>query len=240
MKINKPEFTATETDQMNSTNLSFRLEQLGELLNGLGLAPDLQLKLDDLCNCIRQSATAIEEESKFQKHKIAEVEKLAQTDELTKILNRRGFIHQLNRTLAAAERYNEKSLLAFIDLDGFKPVNDTLGHLAGDEVLKNVARILTDNIRTTDFVGRVGGDEFAIVLSRTCPDQGIDRIEALDRVINSSFAIWEGKQIQLKASFGSYIFGAGDDANDIIAAADQNMYESKRLSRDFSFQAAFA
>lgn len=240
MKINIPEFTVTEPDLTNGTNLSFSLEMLREQLNGLELTHDLRVKLDGLCNSIDQSAKSIEEALRFQKHKIAEVEKLAQTDELTRILNRRGFVQQLNRTLAAAERYNEKNLLAFIDLDGFKPVNDTLGHLAGDEVLQSIARILSENIRTTDFVGRVGGDEFAIVLSRTCPDQGMDRIETLDQVVNSSFAMWEGKQIQLRASFGTYIFGAGDDANAIIAAADQNMYESKRLSRDFSFQAAFA
>ena len=239
MKINLPEHTIVEPELFNSANLTRNLVQLEEHLEDLNLGNELKHQLSHICNSIHKSAKSIDRVMRIQNHKIAEAERLAQTDELTRILNRRGFEKQLERALASANRYDEKGVLGFIDLDGFKPVNDTLGHLAGDKVLKTVATLLSNSIRSTDFVGRVGGDEFAVVLSRTCPHEGLERIEHLEHSLNSSVAQWEGNHIQLKASFGTYVFGPGDMADDIMSAADQNMYESKRLSQNFSIRAAF-
>ena len=91
------------------------------------------------------------------RERIAQLEKLAMTDELTGLLNRRGFERELQRTLALASRYEEPGLLVYVDLDGFKLVNDTYGHAAGDAVLKRVSRLLTDNLRCTDLVVRLVG-----------------------------------------------------------------------------------
>jgi diguanylate cyclase (GGDEF)-like protein len=165
------------------------------------------------------------------RERIAQLEKLAMTDELTGLLNRRGFERELQRTLALASRYEEPGLLVYVDLDGFKLVNDTYGHAAGDAVLKRVSRLLTDNLRRTDFVGRLGGDEFAMLLPRTSPKGGANRIRALRRLLDPVVVLWKGATITLRASFGVQTYGgdAGADGARLLSRADASMYQTKQL-----------
>ncbi len=172
--------------------------------------------------------------------RIAELEHLSLTDELTGLLNRRGFQMELKRTLASAERYDEQGALVYIDLDGFKPINDTYGHAAGDEVLTRVAAIIEDNVRDTDFVGRMGGDEFAVVLTRTTWNDGLKRAEVLDKILNDSYTTWNGRLIAIRASFGFQGYYAKDESANLINRADQAMYETKRLRTLLSSENAIA
>ena len=167
-----------------------------------------------------------------QRDRITYLERLTMTDELTGLLNRRGFQAQLRRALAAADRYDERGLLAYVDLDGFKPVNDTYGHAAGDEVLRQVARVLNDNVRDTDCVGRLGGDEFAILLTRTSPKDGVKRARWLEELVNTTVVDWQGRNIALRASFGFQRYGPKDDEHDLLKRADTAMYNAKRLRGD--------
>jgi GGDEF domain-containing protein len=96
--------------------------------------------------------------------KIAELEARADVDPLLDILNRCGFERELNRSLSYIGRYGAAAALVYLDLDGFKAVNDRDGHAAGDALLKRVARALTAHVRASDVVGRLGGDEFAVLL----------------------------------------------------------------------------
>ena len=98
-------------------------------------------------NVLLSEAESLRKTVDEQTDRIAHLEALATTDELTGTLNRRGFEEELDRLLARAERKNEEGVLVYVDLDGFKPVNDTFGHAAGDEVLRQVARVLTENVR---------------------------------------------------------------------------------------------
>lgn len=167
-----------------------------------------------------------------QRDRITYLERLTMTDELTGLLNRRGFQAQLRRALAAADRYDERGLLAYVDLDGFKPVNDTYGHAAGDEVLRQVARVLNDNVRDTDCVGRLGGDEFAILLTRTSPKDGVKRARWLEELVNNTVVDWQGRSITLRASFGFQRYGPKDDELELLKRADSAMYETKRRRGD--------
>ncbi len=167
-----------------------------------------------------------------QRDRIMYLERLTMTDELTGLLNRRGFQAQLRRALAAANRYEERGLLAYVDLDGFKPVNDTYGHAAGDEVLRQVARVLNDNVRDTDCVGRLGGDEFAILLTRTSPKDGVKRARWLEELVNTTVVDWQGRNIALRASFGFQRYGPKDDEHELLKRADSAMYNAKRLRGD--------
>ncbi|MDP6120860.1 MAG: GGDEF domain-containing protein [Rhodospirillales bacterium] len=121
-----------------------------------------------------EAASRAERRMAEQQRRIAHLERLAATDELTGALNRRGFESALKRHLAEARRHHEPSVLVIADLDGFKPINDTYGHRAGDKVLRRVARLLMNNVRKTDYVGRLGGDEFAVLLTRTSHFDGND------------------------------------------------------------------
>lgn len=163
------------------------------------------------------------------RERIAQLEKLAMTDELTGLLNRRGFETELQRTLALASRYEETGLLVYVDLDGFKLVNDTYGHAAGDAVLQRVARLLTGNLRCTDFVGRLGGDEFAVLLPRTSSKRGANRIQALRRLLDPVIVSWKGATVMVRASLGVQTYGGDSEADgaQLLSRADASMYQSK-------------
>jgi len=160
---------------------------------------------------------------------IEEMERVASTDELTGAYNRRGFEREFRRVLAAAERYNETGILIYADLDGFKPINDTYGHAAGDHVLREVVRTLDENVRPHDLIGRLGGDEFAVLLTRTDWKKGMERAEILKHVLNTKYVKWNSKHIAIRASLGFQRFGPGDCNKKLLMEADTAMYEAKRL-----------
>lgn len=151
------------------------------------------------------------------------------TDELTGVLNRRGFAGRLEEALAAARRYGETGVLILVDLDDFKPVNDRLGHAAGDTALRHMATLLADNVRDTDHVGRLGGDEFAVLLTRTPRELGLQRAEAIARMLDTTVFRWDGRSVRLRASVGFQAYAAGDTAEHLLACADRAMYATKRL-----------
>ncbi len=174
--------------------------------------------------------------------RISELEQLAITDELTGLLNRRGFQGELKRALSSASRYGEQGVLIYIyiDLDDFKPINDTFGHAAGDEVLRRVAGLLRDNVRDADYVGRMGGDEFAILLTRTTWEDGLSRTEEMDRLLNTSCSSWQGRMIKIGASLGLQAYGSMDNGQELLGRADAAMYQTKRLRTDVTARQAIA
>ena len=161
--------------------------------------------------------------------RIEEMEHLARTDELTGAYNRRGFDQEFKRVLAAANRYGETGVLIYVDLDGFKPINDTYGHAAGDLILCEVVRILEENVREHDFVARLGGDEFAVLLTRTTWKNGLERAELLKHLLNTTSVKWHDKNIAVRASLGFQRFGPDDCDKALLKKADNAMYEAKRL-----------
>jgi diguanylate cyclase (GGDEF)-like protein len=122
-------------------------------------------------------------------------------------------------------------VLIFVDLDEFKPINDTHGHAAGDEVLTTVANLIRTQVRDTDYVGRLGGDEFAILLPRSNKRNGVRRAEELDRKINNAYASWGGNNIQIKASCGVHMYAADAELKPLLEAADAAMYAIKQERR---------
>ena len=160
--------------------------------------------------------------------RIATLEAMTFTDELTGLENRRGFGRQLWRVLAVAQRHGGTGVLSYIDLDNFKEINDGIGHQAGDAVLRHVAVLLDNNVRATDFVSRIGGDEFAAILVHTGQRGGRRRAAALDRLINGAVVEYGAFDIPVRASFGVTLFRFGDKAEALLARADALMYGNKR------------
>ena len=167
-----------------------------------------------------------------QATRIAYLEELATSDELTGVLNRRGFEAELKRVLARAKRDVEQGILVYIDLDDFKPINDTYGHSAGDEVLRKVASLLNELTRDMDVVGRLGGDEFAIILVNTSQENGLARAETLNTALNEASLFWQGKQLTIQASFGMQSYQSGDAAHALLQSADEAMYKIKKVKED--------
>ncbi|WND02472.1 GGDEF domain-containing protein [Temperatibacter marinus] len=172
-------------------------------------------------------AAAAEQRMSEQRDRISYLENLSITDELTGITNRRGLRRFLGTTLASVNRHKEAGVLGFIDLDGFKQINDTYGHLAGDTILRHVSHILKNAIRPTDEVSRISGDEFAIVLTRCTSEEGVERLTQIQTLINSSTINFGGIDIPIECSIGHHPFAQGTDPSKLIEQADLSMYKNK-------------
>jgi diguanylate cyclase (GGDEF)-like protein len=159
--------------------------------------------------------------------KVAELEARADTDPLLDILNRRGFERELTRALAYVKRYATPAALVYLDLDGFKPVNDSHGHAAGDAVLKDVAATLVRNVRASDMVARLGGDEFVILLWNLGETQAAAKAAALEEAIGATCTPWNGTGLSVGASAGHAPLSPGDQAADVLARADHAMFLRK-------------
>ena len=155
---------------------------------------------------------------------------LARVDPLTGALNARSFFEVTGQEVARARRAERPLTVVYLDLDGFKAVNDTFGHSAGDEVLRVVSDMLCSGTRPADVVGRLGGDEFALVLPETDADEAA---KPLDRIRT---AVKEGAGklgYGISASIGAVtFFRPPDDVNALIHAADEAMYEAKHRGKD--------
>ncbi|HET9715606.1 MAG TPA: GGDEF domain-containing protein [Pseudolabrys sp.] len=159
--------------------------------------------------------------------RIGELEARADIDPLLDILNRRGFERELKRALAHMKRYGTQAALMFVDLDGFKAINDRYGHAAGDELLKAVARELLSHVRSSDVVGRLGGDEFGVLIWRVDEQQAIAKGRELERLI-ATVGINHGRaRVEVTASVGAASLVADVVPGDVISAADRAMYARK-------------
>ncbi len=158
---------------------------------------------------------------------IAELEARADVDPLLDILNRRGFERELKRSLAYLQRYNGEAVLLFIDLDGFKAVNDRHGHTAGDALLKAVARELVGHVRVSDVVARLGGDEFGVLLWNLGAAQAAAKAHSLERLIEAVTVAYGEARIATSASVGLVPLVAGAAPEQMIDAADKAMYARK-------------
>jgi len=159
--------------------------------------------------------------------KMAELEAKADVDPLLDIFNRRGFMRELERALAYVKRYGNPAALIYLDLDGFKPVNDRHGHAAGDAVLHAVAKTLTANVRASDTVARLGGDEFAVLLWNLDEARAVAKAAALEQTIAATVIPWKAATLAVGASAGVAVLGPGDQAPAVLARADHAMYARK-------------
>lgn len=164
--------------------------------------------------------------------RIVVLENLATTDELTSLKNRRGFFEAFQHEIETCSRMKTVGgLLVMIDLDNFKSVNDTYGHMAGDAALKLVARTLSGEIRKTDVAARLGGDEFVLLLSNTTKEKAVSRAQMISWQLNNLSLAWDGDIIPLQASIGLKEFGSKDRIESILQSADETMYANKNASK---------
>jgi len=163
--------------------------------------------------------------------RIADLEARADVDPLLDILNRRGFERELSRSISHVGRYGTPAALMFIDLDGFKAVNDRHGHAVGDSVLRAVAAELTGHVRASDVVGRLGGDEFGVLMWHVAPPLAEAKARDLERLIERLALAQSGAVLSVGASAGIVPLSAGVGSAVLIDAADHAMYARKRERR---------
>jgi diguanylate cyclase (GGDEF)-like protein/PAS domain S-box-containing protein len=162
-----------------------------------------------------------------------EMSYLAQHDALTGLLNRREFEIRLERCLGTAAEEGRQHALFYLDLDEFKLVNDTSGHLAGDELLKQVTALLASQLRRGDTLARLGGDEFGVLLEDTSPERSRALGEALRAAVRAHRFVWQDRIFEIGVSLGAVMIDrASGDIAQVLSAADAACYVAKEAGRN--------
>ncbi|MEL6379989.1 MAG: GGDEF domain-containing protein [Pseudomonadota bacterium] len=194
------------------------------------LTPRVQAALQTLMAeiaSLRQSVTHLKDQVKA-------AEAQADQDPLLPVLNRRAFMRDLDRALAMARRYGTRAVLVFIDVDGLKSINDGHGHAAGDAALTHLVTTITDNIRSGDSFGRLGGDEFGLLLAETDAPLATTKMENLAARVRQTPIEVEAAMVPVRLSYG--LCALSEAATDhtltseaLLALADTRMYARKGL-----------
>jgi diguanylate cyclase (GGDEF)-like protein len=179
----------------------------------------------------RRQFAALKAELAAAQARIDELQAWADTDFLLNIYNRRGFERELDRSIAYIRRYKATGALIVLDVDRLKPINDTFGHAAGDVVLKGVVAVLMRHVRSSDIVGRLGGDEFGLLLWNLTEADALAKAAALEDAIDRLTFVFKGRPVVAGASAGIALIGAADEAANVMAAADRAMYARKAARR---------
>jgi len=192
---------------------------------------ELTPRVRDTIMAFLREMDGLKQELTQTRTRLDEVEKTADLDAVLPILNRRAFIRELTRYIAFTTRYSTPASLIYFDLNHLKQTNDTLGHAAGDALLAKFAKILLSHVRESDCVGRMGGDEFAILLSHANQGQALKKAMALADFAAKAPGQWNGHAIPISFAYGAFELKAGDKAEAAIAKADEAMYAQKRARR---------
>ncbi len=159
--------------------------------------------------------------------RIEQLDQLAHQDVLMALPNRRGFMRELDRLVARAARYGTPAAMLFVDLDGLKIINDTFGHQAGDQALIQVAQLLSAGVRRGDIVGRLGGDEFGILLEQASEASAHETAARLGDVIAACDFLHDGDVLPLSVAIGVAMIDGQASPAEVMAQADEEMYRRK-------------
>ena len=229
-----PELKRAPSPELAPDTIVTKLSQLVRFTEHvkIGKSTDGAKAIKEIAALTHSLVAEISDHLRLQERRIADLESLATTDALTRVLNRRGFEDCLAHELSVARRHGVGGVLIMVDLDEFEPINDVYGHVAGDEVLRAVSELLRGHIRDTDYIGRLGGDEFAVLLPRSNKRNGVRRAEDLDLKLNNVHAVWNKNQIPIKASCGAHMYSAKAELKELLEAADAAMYKIKQERRE--------
>lgn len=177
---------------------------------------------------LRDEIARLKTENRALKIAVDELERIVDRDTLTPLFNRRYFLSELVKRKALLSRHNVQSALLFVDVDDLKIINDEHGHAAGDFALIEIAQRLVDNVRTSDIVARMGGDEFALLLDHVDEMSMQEKAETLRQALASRPADYNGVELNLSASIGGVMIAPDESESEMLARADKEMYRFKR------------
>jgi diguanylate cyclase (GGDEF)-like protein len=186
---------------------------------------------DDRARQAEKTIRGLRTKLKTAQRRVTELEAAADTDFLLEIPNRRGFERELQRAIAYMKRYRASGALIVLDVDRLKPINDSFGHAAGDEVLKTIVGALTRQVRASDVVGRLGGDEFALLLWNLSETDAKAKAASFEQTIDELSFVFRGQHVTAGASAGVALLGPQSDAGRALEEADAAMYVRKASRR---------
>jgi diguanylate cyclase (GGDEF)-like protein len=159
--------------------------------------------------------------------RVGQLDTLAHRDPLVHLPNRRSFLVSLEHLIERVNRFGGPAAVMYIDVDGLKAINDTFGHIAGDEALIEVSQLLVSSVRNSDCVARMGGDEFAILLEHTDERRAWQMaLRVVETVVGSQFC-FNGSCLPLSVAVGVGMIASGDNPRSVIERADKQMYRVK-------------
>jgi diguanylate cyclase len=194
-------------------------------------ATDTQRVADELID-LRDRANRAEAEVQRLQRELDQMAELVTHDLLTGVLNRKGLESAIDRESRRAERQGTHLCLALLDVDNFKRLNDTLGHLAGDAALKHLADVSRRSLRPQDTIGRYGGEEFIIILPDTEPTEAAEVVRRLQRDLSTHLFLQGEQHVLITFSAGVTELRADEPVADAIARADAAMYRAKRAGKN--------
>lgn len=242
MKVDKPSGRTTgvaATRRVSPAKTSERASnaarQVTDSVSIMGIPEaEMTVKVRDAIMTLIKEVETLRKDLDNTRARLNDLDRLAHEDTLVPAANRRAFVRELSRMISFAERYGTNSSLAFFDLNDFKALNDTHGHAAGDAALVHVTNLLLENIRESDIVGRLGGDEFGVILVGAEEDIAHDKTESLAELIQNTPIKWENESLRVGVSYGVYTFKKGVDALEALAHADKAMYAHKKTLKQTS------
>lgn len=210
---------------------------VAELINS---APKLEDKMDKLSKQVEVFKNETESAKKLAKRKevevsgiMAQANEISQVDMLTLLPNRRQVLRELQSEVLRAQRYNTPFTISILDVDHFKKINDTYGHIAGDEVLRYVGQLLSEQIRHPDLAGRYGGEEFLILLPNSNALAAAEQAARICKQIREAVIPIQKHVVRVTISIGiAELIHKTDNWESILNRADAAMYEAKSSGRD--------
>ncbi|MHA1536908.1 MAG: GGDEF domain-containing protein [Alphaproteobacteria bacterium] len=201
----------------------------GDVASVMGI-PEAELtpRVRAAITALMQEVASLRDELRQTRDRIGHLEELADKDALVPAINRRAFVRELSRVMSYAERYGTTHSLVYFDLNGMKQINDTYGHAAGDAALKHVAEVLEQSTRESDIVGRLGGDEFGVILAQVDENTATEKAASLAARIAAESVEWQGRHLRLTVAHGIVPIISGQDADTALQAADRAMYANKK------------
>jgi diguanylate cyclase len=191
-----------------------------------------QASLEQQLKAMNQRLADLEGESDRLRARLAQERVQAMTDPLTSIPNRLGYEKRLELEYARWQRYGHPLTMVVCDIDHFKRINDTYGHKAGDRALMAIAKSLIQHLRQTDFVARVGGEEFVVLLPETPMEDAVAVAEKLRKGVEDCEFVYEGTPVPITMSGGVAIFHEGDGKEAPFKRADKALYKAKQQGRN--------
>lgn len=238
MKTSKAEKKSVPQEEKNAPHgktvaLPQRKSRLTERMAVLGIPNEQMTQPVTLAvSALLEKVDDLNHELQRTKDALAEMERLVDVDCVAPVPNRRAFMRRLSWAIAMHDRYDHPSSVLYFDLNEFKAINDSYGHAAGDIAIRHVSQILLESMRESDFLGRIGGDEFAIIMYYAGEDAAKKRGEMITEKIRQTPFLFNGRPIAITTACGFYSLCKGDNAEVALSAADMSMYLDKKKQKE--------
>lgn len=225
--------TIEKTSRTTAVSGAAPARNINDTASVLGIpGTEMTPKVRDAIMTLMAEVQNMRQELEIAHRRISELEKLADQDSLIEISNRRAFVREMTRMISYSDRYGINSSLIFLDMNDLKVINDTHGHKAGDMALVHIAKTMIGELRDSDIIGRLGGDEFGIILPKADESNADAKAQQILASLDNNPLKLKGKEVSLKIAYGIYPLHSGLSPDQALDHADKKMYSHKQSMKN--------